>query len=99
MAVPGKLVFERGLRSLDCAIGDMSVRGARVRVSPGATSIPREIWLVHLKEWHAYQARVVWRRADGNLGLAFGRSFELKGALNAELKTLREHCAAYDERM
>ncbi len=98
MVVPGKLVFERGLRSLDCMIGDMSVRGARVRISQGAP-IPKEMWLVHLKEWHAYQARVVWKRADGNIGLAFGKSYALKGALSAELRTLREHCSAYADRM
>jgi hypothetical protein len=97
MIVPGKLVFDGGMRSLDCVIGDMSTRGARVRVALGSAAIPKDMWLVHLKQWHAYEARVVWRRRDGNVGLAFRRSFALEGAIGAELRTMREHCVAFHD--
>jgi hypothetical protein len=96
MVVPGKLVFDGGMRSLDCTIGDMSTRGARVRVGQESASALRDVWLVHLKEWHAYEARIVWRRKDGNIGLAFRRSFELEGAISPDLRAMREHCVAHN---
>jgi len=95
MVIPGKLAFGRVLHALDCLIGDMSTGGARVRVKSG-TAVPNELYLVHLVERCAYEARVVWRRADGNMGLAFKRSFDLDGAIRPELRTLREFCTAYD---
>ena len=96
MVIPGKLAFGSVRQVLDCLIGDMSVGGARVRIKPG-TQVPNELFLVHLKEWCAYEARVIWRRADGNLGLAFKRSFDLDGAIGPDLRTLREFCVAYDD--
>jgi hypothetical protein len=96
MVIPGKLAFGSVPQALDCLIGDMSVSGARIRVKPG-TQVPGELFLVHLKEWFAYEARVVWRRADGNMGLAFRRSFDLDGAIRPELRTMREFCVAYDD--
>jgi hypothetical protein len=96
MVIPGKLSLGPAAPPLDCLIGDMSVGGARVRVKPGAT-VPSELYLVHLKEWFAYEARVVWRRGDGNLGLAFKRSYDLDGAIRADLRTMREFCVAYED--
>ena len=96
MVIPGKLTFGSVPQSVDCLIGDMSVGGARVRVKPG-TTVPNELYLVHLKEWFAYEARVVWRRRDGNMGLAFKRSFDLDGAISPHLRTMREFCVAYDD--
>ena len=94
--IPGKLSFASGTQTVDCLIGDMSMGGARVRVKPGK-QVPNELYLVHLNEWCAYEARVVWRRADGNMGLAFKRSFDLDGAIRPELRTMRELCVAYDD--
>ena len=96
MVIPGKLAFGSVPQAFDCLIGDMSVGGARVRVKPGL-AVPNELYLVHLNEWFAYEARVVWRRADGNMGLAFRRSFDLDGAIRPDLRTMREFCVAYDD--
>src|SRR5258706_3995177 len=93
--LPGKLYLGRAVHPIDCVIGDMSTSGARIRVKPGSV-VPNELHLVHMSEWTAYSARVVWRRADGNIGLAFKRSHELKGAIGAELRVMREYCAAID---
>jgi len=96
MIIPGKLAFGSMPRVLDCLIGDMSVGGARVRVK-AQTQVPNELCLIHLIEWFAYEARVVWRRRDGNVGLAFKRSFDLEGAIRPELRTLRELCVAFED--
>jgi hypothetical protein len=95
MIVPGMLVFRSGAnsRTLDCLIGDMSRGGARLRVKPMAAT-PDAVILIHLREWTAYEAKVVWRRADGNLGIAFKRSHDLKGANSPELRSLRDYCVA-----
>ena len=92
MIVPGKLYCRADVKALDCLIGDMSTSGARVRVKVG-TTVPNELYLVHLREWTAYEARVVWRRSDGNHGLQFKRSFDLEGAISPELRVMREFCA------
>jgi len=96
MVMPGKLYFGLRAQAVDCLIGDMSVGGARVRVKPG-TVVLDDLYLVHLREWAAYKAHVVWRRRDGNLGLQFKRSHDLDGAVAPELKVMREYCVAYDD--
>ena len=95
MVMPGKLYFGLRAQAVDCLIGDMSVGGARVRVKPG-TVVLDDLYLVHLREWTAYEVRVAWRRPDGNLGLQFKRSRDLEGAVAPELRVMREYCVAYD---
>src|SRR5690348_12255371 len=87
----GKLYFGTRATAIDCLIGDASLGGARVRVKAG-TIVPHELFLIHLREWTAYEARVAWRRADGNIGLSFKRSFDLEGAFAPSLKDMREYC-------
>lgn len=91
MILPGKLYVRADVPAIDCLIGDMSTLGARVRVKAGVV-VPNIFYLVHLLEWTSYEARVVWRRPDGNLGLQFKRSFDLEGAIGAELRLMREFC-------
>jgi hypothetical protein len=91
MILPGKLYSKVDMKAVDCLIGDMSTLGARVRVKAG-TVLPNELYLVHLREWTAYEARVAWRRADGSLGLAFRRAHDLEGAVKPELRVMREFC-------
>lgn len=95
MLAPGKLVFGNLMGAVDCLIGDMSIGGARVRVVQDKR-VPDDVFLVHLREWTAYRARVVWRRADGNLGLSFRQSHDLEGAMTPNLRSMREYCAAHD---
>jgi PilZ domain-containing protein len=96
MVVPGKLYFGLRAQAVDCLIGDMSVGGARVRVKPG-TVVVDDLYLVHLREWTAYEARVAWRRPDGNLGLQFKRARDLEGAVAPELRVMREYCVVNDD--
>src|SRR5690348_1582836 len=63
----GKLYFGTRAKAIDCLIGDASLGGARVRVTAG-TIVPNELFLIHLREWTAYEARVAWRRPNGNIG-------------------------------
>src|ERR1051325_3553263 len=65
----GKLCDGMGL-STDCTISDLSDTGARVRADTAAI-VPADIFLVHLREQKAFEATVVWRRANGYLGLKF----------------------------
>lgn len=94
MLAPGKLVFGNMMGAVDCTIGDISTGGARVRIAR-EKPVPDDLFLVHLREWTAYRARVVWRRSDGNLGLAFRKSHDLEGALTPNLRSMREYCAAH----
>jgi len=93
---PGKLVFGTFAKSVDCTICDVSTLGARVRIRPDSV-VPNELFLVHLREWTAYQARVVWRRKDGNLGISFKRAFDLEGATKPDLRVMREFCASSED--
>jgi hypothetical protein len=89
--LPGKIYFTAEVPAVDCLIGDMSTLGARVRVKTGVV-VPNELYLVHLREWTAYAARVAWRRTDGNIGLAFKGSYDLDGAIKPEFRVMREFC-------
>lgn len=96
MIVPGKLWCGLQVPTIDCLIGDASVGGARVRVQKGVF-VPDSVFLIHLREWTAYQARVIWRRADGNTGLVFAKSFDLKRTGIPELKAMRDYCVACED--
>ena len=96
LLAPAKLIHGDLLGALDCTIADMSMMGARVRVAKDAY-VPKDVFLVHLREWTAYRARVAWRRGDGTLGLAFRSSHDLEGALTPKLKSMREYCVAFDD--
>jgi len=89
--LPGKLWCGMRSATVDCLIGDASAGGARVRVKRGAT-VPSQLYLVHVRDRTAYKAQVVWRRADGSLGLKFSKSFNLDGAMAPELMAIRDYC-------
>ena len=96
MIVPGKLWCGPQIPAIDCLIGDASVGGARIRVKRGV-GVPNNVFLIHLRQWTAYQARVVWRRADGNIGLAFRKSFDLESTVVPELRAMRDYCVACED--
>ena len=89
----GKLCYGNGL-STDCTISDISESGARVR-SDMAAILPAEVFLVHLRDQKAFEATVVWRRANGNLGLRFRAVHDLRDPSTDALKLLRVHCVEY----
>jgi len=89
----GKLCYGSGL-STDCTISDISESGARVR-SETAAILPAEVFLIHLRDQKAFEATVVWRRANGNLGLKFKAVHDLSNPSTDRLRLLRVHCVEY----
>src|SRR5437870_117566 len=82
----GKLCYGASL-STDCTISDLSDTGAKVRADTAAI-VPTDIYLVHLREQRAFEATVVWRRANGYLGLKFKAVHDLHDPATEELKLL-----------
>jgi|SRR5579871_76744 len=89
----GRLVFGRGYYTVDCTIWDLSEKGARVKVSPGATTfLPARLYLVHMKSYAAFESTVRWQRPDGDIGLKFTAIYDLQVPKSAESRALRRHC-------
>jgi hypothetical protein len=76
---------------MDCAIKDISPTGAQLRVQPGS-SIPDNVYLVHVSAWTAFEAIVKWRRKDGSIGLKFKTAHDLERPTTGELKRMRLSC-------
>jgi hypothetical protein len=93
---PGAVCFDSGIVH-DCVIGDMSATGARVRVKPTARML-NNLFLVYLKEWAAYESRVIWRHTDGSVGLKFSRRHDLKPTYSPQFMGMRARCASFADR-
>jgi hypothetical protein len=85
------LAFGPDLLSIDCIIKDLSVGGARL-VAANSSPLPTVVHLVVLRYRLAFEAEVVWRRANGSLGLEFRRYYDLERARTMKLKALRLLC-------
>ena len=83
----GKIVFNHGARSLDCAIRDLSDTGAKVRLA-GAELVPGEVYLIEMRRGIAFEARVAWVRGT-ELGLELLRPNDLKVPTSPDLRTMR----------
>jgi len=70
-----KIVSQEGVFSADCAIRNISERGAQVDVQ-AEMLLPVRFYLVAGRLPVAYDAEVVWRRGE-HIGLVFHQSFEL----------------------
>ena len=84
----GKVVFGLGARSLDCAIRDLSQTGAKIRLG-GAEALPQRVWLLHISQGLAFEARVAWMRG-ADIGLAFSQARNLSEDRSPEFKALRQ---------
>jgi hypothetical protein len=73
----GKIIIGKGLISPDCVIRDLSLSGARVRIS-AETDLPPRVRLLAIKEGLLFEANVAWRRGD-QTGLAFVGQCDLHG--------------------
>lgn len=82
--------------TVDCVIADISEAGARVQIQQGPP-VPSDVYLVHLRERAAYEAKVAWRRND-NVGLKFVARHDLENPTTEDLKVLRQHCVEYELR-
>ncbi len=83
----GKVVF--GLHDLtgDCTIRNLSSGGAKIQVSL-ATALPREFWLIVIKQGVVYRASIAWRRGE-TLGLRFQAAHDLATNHDPELANVR----------
>jgi len=91
----GTLFFRQDGLTLDCVIADISETGARVRIGP-ASAVPAEVFLVHLRDYVAYEAMVAWRSADGTLGLRFKSEHDLrKEPEDKRRAAMRDYCVEH----
>jgi hypothetical protein len=82
--------------TVECVIADISDAGARVQIQPGPP-VPTDVFLVHLRERVAYEAKVAWRRSN-NLGLKFATRYDLENPTTEDLRVLRQHCVEHELR-
>ncbi|HEY6577802.1 MAG TPA: PilZ domain-containing protein [Rhizomicrobium sp.] len=85
-----KIVSHDGAYSWDCVIRDLNDLGARVEIPPSRI-IPKSVYLVSAKRQAAFEAEVVWRKAN-EAGLKFHRVHELAATTDAQLQFLRNLC-------
>ena len=94
----GVLSYGPGISTVDCKIMDVSETGARVKAEPGSI-VPAHVFLVHLRDYVAYEARVAWRRDNGNLGLRFMAAHDLRAEPTDELRAaMRTYCVEHSLR-
>jgi PilZ domain len=86
----GKLGYKNGSFAADCTIKDVSEAGAKVKVQPGLV-IPDAIFLVDLMNCTAYNAKIMWRKADGLMGLTFSEKHPLDGS-DTEFNVFKRYC-------
>ncbi len=90
----GKLSYSFGTFSADCTIRNKSESGAKVKVEKGLL-VPDWVMLVDLLNRVAYNAKVMWRRADGNMGLKFFETHDLTNPTTDELKLMKLYCVEH----
>lgn len=71
----GKLVFGQSEYTADCVIRDLTLTGARVRLS-AAVMVHDPIWLINFNTGRAHKATIAWR-SPREFGLTFEQSIEL----------------------
>ncbi len=86
--LPGKIVFERAMRTVDCMVRDLSPTGARLRLlSP--EMLPSRFYLIDFRQSAAFEAEVEWRRPS-ELGVKLGIGHPLNRARTFEMRTMRQ---------
>lgn len=83
----GKIVYDDGACSYDCAIRDLSESGARLGIR-GATVLPKFFYLIDLRNGVAYDSEVIWRNAT-QTGVKFRGSLDVSALSDPDLKYLR----------
>ena len=83
----GKIVYNGGAGTYDCAIRDLSASGARLAIR-GATVVPKHFYLLDLKNAVAYDSEVIWRSAT-QTGVRFRGGVNLSDLDDPKLRYLR----------
>lgn len=83
----GRLVYGDADLTLDCAIRDLTEKGARIRLASPA-ALPAQVFLIEVRSGAAYECEVAWRRVP-EFGLKFLNRHDLKTAASPELRLLK----------
>lgn len=83
----GKLVFGVHGLTADCTIRNLTSGGAKLQSSLAA-SLPREVWLIVIKQARAYRATIAWRRGE-EVGVRFDSEHDLVRDTNPDLAIVR----------
>lgn len=83
----GKLVFGPQDLTADCAIRNLTARGAKIQTSVAST-LSRELWLIITRRGVAYRCTLAWRRNE-EVGLKFESEHDLSKDLDPKLKIVR----------
>lgn len=83
----GRIVYNDGAGSYNCAIRDLSSSGARLGIR-GATVLPKYFYLLDLRNGTAHESEVVWRNAT-QTGVRFHGALALADLTDPKLRYLR----------
>jgi hypothetical protein len=83
----GKISDATGAKVADCAISNVSPKGAQVRLYADH-SFPNRVYLIDAKTQSAHLAQVIWRRRE-RWGLRFVETLDLEKAVPTNLKFLK----------
>ena len=90
----GRIAFGFGTAGADCVILDISETEARVRVHLDRGALPKNLVLIHLNAWKAYDATIAWDD-ENRLGLKLHRAYDLRNPETRELRAMSLLCAEY----
>lgn len=79
----GVVVSDDGNFTVNCKIRDVSGRGARITI-PEGENLPREFYLIFVRDHMAYLAHPVWRRGE-EAGLVLAASQDIKAITDPNL--------------
>jgi hypothetical protein len=82
----GKIVYPHNTFSADCAISDLSARGARIVVAPEA--LGADPFLIVVKDAVVHHSTTAWRKGD-RAGLRFQATVNLSGATPLHLRNIQ----------
>jgi len=83
----GRLSDATGAQVTDCAISNLSLTGAQVRLYAEQT-LPSQLYLIDPKTHAAYLSEIVWQRGD-RLGLHFRETLDLDKEITGRLHFLK----------
>jgi len=83
----GKLVFGPQDLTADCAVRNLTTRGAKIQTSVAASLSP-SVWLIIVRRGVVYRANLAWRRGD-EAGLKFESEHDIATDQDPRLKIIR----------
>jgi len=90
----GRIAFGFGTAGADCVILDITESEARVRIHLDRGALPKNLVLIHMSAWMAYEATVAWDD-ENKLGLKLHAAYDLRNPSNPELQAMSLLCAGY----